>query len=178
MRRIAKRYSKALFQLANSQNKIDSVYDDLKSIVILLSRSNEFKWMLENPLIQSRIKSNLFTLLFKGKVDPLTYDFLGLICDKKRMDLLPLMILCFEEYVHDFKGILTAEIISAKSIGDDQIQKINEYLSGKLAKTIIIKQSADNTLIGGFIISIKDTVIDLSVKGQLERLREKMILAE
>jgi len=178
MRRIAKRYSKALFQLAIAQDKIDSVYHDLQHISSLLSESDEFLRMLDNPLIQSRVKNNLFAALFEDKVEPLTYNFLGFICDKKRINLLPLMILCFEEYVHDYKGILPAEIISLKRISDDQVQTINEYLSKKLTKTVIIRQTMDYTLLGGFIVRIRDTVIDLSVKGQLEKLRDKMIFAE
>ena len=175
MSRIANRYSKALFRLAQNQNKIDPVYEDLYYIANLISSSHELKSMLDNPLIQSRTKGDIFSKIFKGKIDQLTYNFISFICDKRRTHLLPDMIHRFEEYVYDFKGIVTANVISAKSLDDEQIQKIKSNLVDKIGKTILLKQAVDNELIGGFIIRIKDTIIDLSVKGQLERLRARMV---
>ena len=176
MSRIANRYSKALFQLAQNQNKIDPVYQDMQFIANLISRSHELKSMLENPLIQSRIKGDVFSKIFKAKVDPLTYNFLSFICDKRRTNLLPSMIYRFEEYVHDYKEIITAKVVSAQSLDEEQIQKIKNNLVDKIGKTVLLKQAVNNELIGGFIIRIKDTIIDLSVKGQLEKLRERMVL--
>ena len=176
MSRIANRYSKALFQLALAQNNIDEIYRDLQFIANLISKSEELETMLSNPLIPSRIKGDMFMKIFKDKVGVLTINFLYFICDKRRTDLLPVMILRFEEYVHDYKGIITAEVISAQILNDEQLIEIRDRLVDKIGKIIELKHSVNKKLIGGFIIRIKDTVIDLSVNGLLEKLKERMVV--
>lgn len=176
MSRIANRYSKSLFQLALAQNNFDLVYQDMQFILKLISKSVELKNMLSNPLIPSRIKGEMFDKLFKDSVEDLTINFLHFICKKRRTNLLPDMILRFEEYVHSYKGIITAEIMSAQLLSDDQLLKIRDQIADKMGKTIEIKHSVNKKLIGGFIVRIKDTIIDLSVNGQLKKLKEKMVV--
>jgi F-type H+-transporting ATPase subunit delta len=132
--------------------------------------------MLHNPLIPSRIKSDMFVKLLKDEVGDLTIHFLCFVCEKRRTGLLPAMIHRFEEFVHSFKGIVTAEIISAQLLDDEQLIQIRDQLVEKLEKTIELKHSVNKNLVGGFVIRIKDTVVDLSVNGQLEKIKEKMVL--
>jgi len=175
MSRVANRYSKALFQLAIEQKKIDLVDAELNMLSELMQSTAEFRAMLTNPLITAAKKAEIVAGIFKGKLDKLTYNFLILICRNKRGPLLAEIIDQFRERVQDEKGIWQGEIFSARPLTRAQIGQIKTRTGNLTGKTIVLQPQVDKDLIGGFIVKIKDTIIDLSVKGQLERLRTKLI---
>lgn len=175
MSRVANRYSKALFQSALEEKKIDIIQSDIESIKILIIESSDFSNLIQNPLIQLRVKSKLMENVLKGKVDLLTFKFMQLLCQKKRANLLPEIIERFEDLVLDFKGIVRGELVSTIKLGSEQIQRITNKISEITGKSIQLQERIDETLVGGFVVKFKDTVIDLSINGQLEKLREKLV---
>jgi F-type H+-transporting ATPase subunit delta len=175
MSRVAIRYSKALFQLARERNKIDLVESELNLLSELIQSTVEFSDMLVNPLITATKKAELVSRLFKDKLDPLTYNFMILVCRNKRSSMLPEIIVQFRERVQDEKGIWQGKIICAHPLTRAQIEQISSRTRDLTGKTVLLQQQVDKNLIGGFIVKIKDTIIDLSVKGQLDRLHSKLI---
>lgn len=175
MSRIANRYSKALFQMASEKNKIDQVGSDLNVLRETIKNNVDFRSMLLNPLISEDYKANIFKKLFQDKVDAITYHFLILLCTKKRSNILSQVIDRFYVLLYDFKGILRGKIISAQHLPADQIDLINKNITLITGKSAELELETDSSLIAGFVVKIKDTVIDMSVKNQLEKLREKLI---
>jgi F-type H+-transporting ATPase subunit delta len=172
---VANRYSKALFELALEQGKLEEVESDLILVRELITSSKEFANLLLNPLIPFRVRSESMSKLFKGKVDQLTLNFFQLICQKKRTNLLVLIIERFIVRILDYRNIVRIEVVSAHPLADVQLSTINAKVAEIVNKKIELEQKIDQNLIGGFIIKIRDTVIDLSVKGQIEKLRTKLI---
>jgi F-type H+-transporting ATPase subunit delta len=175
MSRVANRYSKALFQLARERQKIDGVQADFNSLQELMRTSVDFRQLLHNPLITAAQKVDIISRTFQGKSDDLTLHFLVLVCRKKRSQLLEEIISDFHDRVLENKGILKGSLVSAHHLVPDQLDQIRKHLEEATGKTIILEEHLDQNLVGGFVVKIKDTVLDLSVKGQLERLRAKLI---
>jgi F-type H+-transporting ATPase subunit delta len=173
--RVANRYSKALFHAAREENKIDSIDADLKAVQNLIIQNAEFRGMLINPLIPATKKTELMSHIFKGKVDILTHRFLQMVCDKNRSNLLLEIINRFYELLYAFKGILKGKIISAQALDSEEVQNINEKIKDMTGKKVELELETDADLVGGFIVKIEDTIIDLSVKGQLDKLRKKLV---
>jgi F-type H+-transporting ATPase subunit delta len=173
--RVANRYSKALFRAAQEEDKIDTVEVDLQSVRNLIAQSSEFRNLLFNPLIPAIRKTEQVSTIFKDKVDILSHRFLHLLCDKKRSNVLPEVIDRFYELLYEFKGILTGKIISAGPLGGNPIENISAKIREMTGKPVQLELETDSELIAGFVVKIKDTVIDLSVKGQLEKLRNKLV---
>ena len=74
-----------------------------------------------------------------------------------------------------YKGIVPGVIRSAAHLSANQRQEIEKKVESITGKNIVFTEEIDSDLIGGFVIRVKDTVIDLSIKGQLEQLRHKLI---
>ena len=89
MSRVAKRYSKALFQLGDEENKLNQLEKDLVQIEDLLEESEEFKTFIANPLISEIEKAKIITRMFKGKLSDTGYNFLQLLTEKKRQEIFP-----------------------------------------------------------------------------------------
>lgn len=175
MSRVAIRYSKALFELALEQDLIEDVRADLEMIQDVCTTSPEFQQTLNNPLIEEKVKSKVLKELFEKNVNLLTYKFLQLLSRKRRSSFLLEMIDNYLQRVLDHQGILSCLLISSRPVETDQIETIKGKIEALTEKSVIFTPLIDNSVIGGFIVKIKDTVIDLSIKTQLEKMRTKLL---
>jgi F-type H+-transporting ATPase subunit delta len=175
MSRVAIRYSKALFQTAREQHKVDLVESELQMLSELILSNGKLKDMLVNPLITAAKKVDIVSRVFKGKLDSLTYNFIILVCRNKRSQILTEIIEQFRERVLDEQGTWQGQIFCAHPLAPDQINSITSRMKDLTGKSVILKPQVDHDLIGGFVVKIRDMIIDLSVKGQLNRLRTKLI---
>jgi F-type H+-transporting ATPase subunit delta len=173
--RVAIRYSKALFELAVEQNLLEEVRQDLMLIREVCQNNPDFQQTLNNPLIEENVRLKIFEELFKANINPLTYTFLQLLSRKRRSSFLLEMIDDYLERVLEHKGILSCLLITPTSVEANQIETIKDRIETLTQKSVICNFQIDDTLIGGFIIKIKDMVIDLSIKTLLEKLRTQLI---
>ena len=175
MSRIAIRYSKALFDLALEKELIETVQTDLQMIKEVCLGNADFQNALVNPLIDENVKAKLLTELFEDNLNPLTFKFLQLLSKKKRSGFLLEMIDQFLMRVLDHQGILSGLIISAKSLDPDQVEEVKNKITVMTGKTVLLVEQIDDSVVGGFIVKIKDTVIDLSIRTQLEKLHTQLV---
>ena len=175
MSRVAIRYSKALFELALEKGNLSEVEKDLFFIKEQINQNNEFQNFLVNPLIQNKSKTKLLQNTFKGSVENLTMNFLTLTSSKKRSENLKEIIDYFEELALKHHKILPAQVFSAVPLSIEQSDAIKDKIRKSTGNDVRLNVVVEKSLLGGFIIKIRDSVIDYSLKGQLEKLKEKMI---
>lgn len=175
MSRVAIRYSKALFELALQKGKLSEIEKDLLLVKEQIKQNEEFHSFLINPLIQNKSKTDLLINSFKNSVNELTMNFLILTSKKKRSEYLEDIIKNFETLALEHNNIVSAEVFSAVPLSTEQNDQIRENLKTKLGKEVQLNEVVDKSLLGGFIVKIRDSVVDYSLKRQLERLKEKMI---
>jgi F-type H+-transporting ATPase subunit delta len=173
--RIAIRYSKALFELALEKNVVEEVRSDLEMISRVCSENQQFNQLLNNPLIEEKTKSAVLKELFESKINPLSSKFLQLLSRKRRSGFLLEMIDKFIERVLEHQGVLSCLLISSEKVDSDQVKEIQKRIEQMTGKSVIFCYQTDKSLIGGFIVQIKDTVIDLSIKTQLEKMRTQLV---
>jgi F-type H+-transporting ATPase subunit delta len=173
--RIAIRYSKALFELALEKGKLAEIEKDFVFIKEQITSDNELQNFLFNPLIQAKSKTNIFKKTFKDSIDPLTMNFLVLTSSKKRSEFLTEIIDKFEFLALQHNRIVLAQVYSTMPLDSNQTEEIQSHLEKKTGKKVQLVEILDKSLLGGFIVKISDSVIDYSLKRQLERLKEKMI---
>jgi F-type H+-transporting ATPase subunit delta len=80
---ISIRYAKALFAVSEERGLITVLKNDINLIADICSKSAEFMQFLKNPVIKVSQKKELISLIFKGKIDELTLDFLKLVVHNK-----------------------------------------------------------------------------------------------
>ena len=93
--------------------------------------------------------------------------------ENSRLDILEEIFSSFIGFFDEEKNILNAYITSAIELTDEQKQNLVSKLQNKTGKAINPEYKLDNTIMGGFIIKINDTVIDLSLKNRIENLKKK-----
>lgn len=176
MSRVAKRYSKALFQLGNEENKLDQLEKDLTQIEDLLNESEEFTTFITNPLISEIEKSKIMTKLFKDKLSNSGYNFLQLLTRKKRSSILPDVIVQYRLMLFQYRNIVKGELVSVVDLSDAQVELIKTNIEKIMGKSVLFEKKQDPSILGGFIVKVEDIVIDNSIRYQLNKLRERLIV--
>jgi F-type H+-transporting ATPase subunit delta len=102
-------------------------------------------------------------------------NFLVLTSGKKRSEFIREIIERFEVLALEHNQILSAQVFSAVPLSSEQTEAIRNRLRKNTGKEVQLVEVVEKSLLGGFIVKIRDSVIDYSLKRQLERLKEKMI---
>jgi F-type H+-transporting ATPase subunit delta len=173
--RVSLRYAKALFSLALEEKKLNTIAADLDEIRSLAENNADFASFVVNPLISTAKQIELIREIFSGKVDKLTYNFLELICDKKRLNQLLYILNAFDDLVLNHRTPLNAEVTSAVALDDQQLDAIKSNLEALTSKSVILTTKEDSALIGGFKVLVGGVIIDNSVRYQLSKLKEKLV---
>ena len=174
MSRVAKRYSKALFQLGSEENKLDLLEKDFAQIENLLNESEEFKSFIINPLISEAEKAKIMTGLFKDKLSDIGFNFLQLLTGKKRSSVLLDVIDQFRLMLFEHRNIVKGELVSVVDLNDIQVQQIKDNVENVTGKSVLFDKRLDPSIIGGFIVKVEDIIIDNSIRFQLNKLRERL----
>jgi len=139
-------------------------------------RNRAVVWGNANPLIGESEKAKILAELFKGKLSAAGYNFLQLLTSKKRSSLLPDAIEQFRLLLHQHRHILKGELVSVVELSDTQVGKIKDSVEKMTGKTVIFDKRLDPSIIGGFIVKVEDIIIDNSIRFQLNKLRERLIV--
>lgn len=173
--RVAFRYASALFAEAKEQGVLDAVQKDMASIKEQFRNHPLLQSFLQNPTIGRSKKLTLFTEAFKPVLSPLSFMFLQLLNSKGREAELDSCLGAFEELYNDYRGIAKVVIRSAVELDEAQKNAIKEKVREQTGKnSVLASYEIDAGLIGGFTVQMGNTVLDGSIRRQLERLRTQL----
>jgi F-type H+-transporting ATPase subunit delta len=170
---IEKRYAEALIGLAVQNRSVDEYQQELLTIVDLYRNQQDFSLFLLNPEINNEIKKTVIVNAFGGKVKKELVNFLSLLLDKGRIVYLPGIFIEFTKAADRIKNILNITIISAVPLEDKQISSIVEkYKRIYHTTNAKLNLEIDVSLIGGVKVKIGDKVVDGSINGRLQDLKQ------
>ena len=168
---VAQPYAQALLSNAQSNNLTEEFGADARTLINLISESQELQNFLDNPFITPENKKNLLKQLLGEGVNPYLRNFLLLLVDRRRIVFLEPILQQYLALLRQIKKTVLAEVTSAIALTDTQLQAIKEkVLAITQASEVEIETNIDTDLIGGVVIKVGSQVIDASLRGQLRRL--------
>ncbi len=171
----ARRYAQALKDLAHERKVIDRVFADMTAILDLVQATPELQVFFANPVIKNETKKATVKSIFGSIVGPDTMSFLLLLCDRNRENLLEEIGESFIDMRNEELGVVKTDVFSVVDLTDVQVKELQKRVVSMTGKTPKFNFKKDPSLIGGFKVRIGDTVIDGSVRHQLEKLRERFV---
>lgn len=172
---LARPYAKAVFLKACEQNTVEFWLDCLKKLGESLL-IKELYDLMNNPLVSDKNKvAVLLDTLDKDKNTQEVKVFLDTLSDKNRLKLLPNVFTLFNNYKKDYENKKEVEVVSAFPLAEQDKLNLIKALEARYNSKINLKTKEDQTIIGGAIVKIDDTVIDGSVIGKLKQLKEQML---
>lgn len=176
--RIARRYAKALMDLAIEHNSLAAVSGDMRLIEDTCRENRALVVSLANPIIHASKKNAIITGIFAGKVSNITEKLMTLLCNKHRIQYLYDISTEFRNSYNEHLGIEVAQVTAPFALDSamrTQFVELVKKVSGK--SQIELTEKIDESLIGGYILTIKDRQIDDSVRTRLRQMRTKLTFA-
>ena len=176
--KVSTRYAKAFFSLAKEKEQLDILKKDIELIDSICRESDEFKLLLESPVIGTSLKLRLMETIFKGKVNETTLGFIHLVTKNKREAHLPGICRNILTMYQGDRKVKTAVLTSAVSLGQKTQDHIKSLLEDTFQTSVDLNEKVDPELIGGFILRVDDRQVDASVATRLRKVEEKLLQSE
>ena len=168
-------YAEALFEAARERDELEEVLDDLKEFVNALEESEELRLFFYGGQIPEREKRRAIDALTEGMALS-TRNFLKVLSDNGREEILEEVLLRYEELVKEHLGKVEVEVTTAVELSEEEVGRINERLGRLLeGREVILDTSVDPDILGGAVFRFGGRRVDSSVRGQLLSLREEML---
>ena len=170
----AKRYAKALFELATGQ--MDTVQKDMALLLQTFESAPELDKILNNPTVAVSKKLHIVKSVFDMKLSDTTLKLIDLLGKKDRLNLLKNIAKAFNELYKNSKGIKEATVITAVPL-DEKLKKeiFNKIQALTGSSNIHLTNKVNPDIIGGFILNLDDLRYDASVSGKLAKIKSKLV---
>lgn len=173
---VARRYATALADVVTKTNETDNIKSELKTWESMLGENSNLTEVFSNPSIQQEQKEKVLgSLIEKSKPAPMTANFLRVLLRNGRLTELKQINTRFESVLEERANVVSAKIISARPLGDNEKRELQTNLEKMTGKRVNLNFDINDDIIGGVITTIGSTVYDGSVRTQLENLKQQMI---
>jgi F-type H+-transporting ATPase subunit delta len=171
---VAKKYAHALFAEAQTKNELRAAQQGLEEFIRVARLCGSLKQILAHPFIAVDEKKRMIHSALGEYATPLLERFLQLLVSKRRLELLFLIALEFQDEVDRFMNVQSLRIKTAFPISESQQKDLQAKLETWLKSKVRIEVQVDSSLIGGLVIQTRDHVLDQSLKGQLKKLQQQL----
>lgn len=171
----ARRYAKALFELAKEAGTVAQVLGELTNMGDLLEGNPELHDVLFRPLHPVAQRKGVLVGVTDGiGASPTVRNFFSLLIDQRRLVDFPAIREEFERLASEDAGLRRAEVISAGPLRDDQLERLRRALAVRTGGEVEVSVRVDPSLLGGVIAKVGDLVFDGSLRTQLRQLRANL----
>jgi len=166
---IARPYATAIFRMAKEQNAL-AAWSDQLALLAAIANDAQMKVIIDDPKLPSSELERMVLAISAGKLNEQAVNLVKLLIENNRLVIIADIAAAYEELKALDEGSLDAEITAAAQPTDAQVKTLVKQLETKFGKKIEVQVKLDPELIGGIKIVVGDTVIDASVRGQLQEL--------
>jgi len=172
---LAKRYAKALFAIGKEDGKYEVYNDALQGVARLFTSTPEVEDALTNPLYPLDTREKVMAGII-GSIDAekVLGNFLTLLVQKKRAEIIPEIAEQFQIMVDDDNNISHGTVVSAVELDAGLHDKVQATLEKLTGKKVELTASVDPSIIGGIIAKVGDLVLDGSIRTQLAGLKDSI----
>lgn len=168
---VAYRYAKALIDLANERGVVEEVNKDMGFFAEICKENPQFVAVMANPIVRHDKKMNVLNKIFKNNVNDVTFSIFKVLTKKNREKLIYPISKEFKKIYNEQNGIQYVSVSSVSGLTEAQKKEFTTITEQSTQKKVVLKEIIDESLIGGYILTIGDTQIDTSVKKKLNDLK-------
>ncbi|MFD0695498.1 F0F1 ATP synthase subunit delta [Paenibacillus sp. GCM10027628] len=172
---VAKRYARALFEVAQAKGLIAQVEEELKSVASAIRDNADLQKFLNHPNIGTSVKTDLLKQIFEGKVSEPVWNTLLVLIDKGRQSIISALVSVYVKIANEALGQASATVYSAFALTEAQQAEIVSHFSKVTGKTIRATNVVEPKLLGGIQVRIGDRLYDGSLAGKLDRLSKALV---
>ncbi|WP_106767284.1 F0F1 ATP synthase subunit delta [Paenibacillus faecalis] len=168
----AKRYARALFEVAAQQQKGPEVEQELRVIVSAIEKDADIQKFISTPNIPRSLKMDALNKALEGKVSKPVLNTIELLLEKGRTDLFSELLNSYVKIQAASLGMVDATVYSTYPLNDQEKEKVAAEFGQMEQRKIRVTNVVDESLLGGLKVVIGDKLYDGSLAGKLERLEK------
>jgi len=169
---VAARYAKAIIDLSQEQNALEAVNNDMAFFLRTLKANSQLAAVLSNPIISHQKKLAVLTALFADKMSKVTLEFFKLMINKGRGEVLYTTAYEFVNQYDVIKHITQATVVSATPLSDANKAALLAEVKAAVGGEVTLDAKVDESLIGGFVLTVGDRQVDTSIANNLKKLKK------
>jgi F-type H+-transporting ATPase subunit delta len=166
---VARPYAEAAFRLASASNAL-AKWSAMIGALALVAEDQRVRAAIADPALSDAQAAGVFISILAGKLDAQAENFVRVLAENKRLELLPEIQLQFEALKNEREGVVEAEVYSAFDLSEAQVADLAQRLEKRTGRKVRAQVKVDKELIGGVKVVIGDKVIDGSARAQLGAL--------
>lgn len=167
-----RRYAEAAFEIATRDGTIETWRKDLDVAAATLGEG-ELLEVLANPALALEGRQEIVDRVYTGLSGP-SRNLVSLLVRRGRIEQLPRVAEEFGRLDDQRQGIVHATATSALPLTDTETRALTARLEQMTGGTVALRTEVDESLLGGLIVRVGTRLIDGSVRGRLERLRNQL----
>ena len=172
---IASRYARALADVVSRTGEYRPALDDLQAFAAVYRQSAELRDVLRTPAVALADKERILEALLARLGPSVTVaNFFRVLLANYRLPALDDIIEAFAKIANERMGIAQVRIASAADLSEDQRRTLVARFETITHKRAEVEFEVDAQLLGGITAQIGSTIYDGSVRGHLERIRERL----
>ena len=170
----ARRYAESAFEIADRDGTVDRWRQELDLAAGILEDSAVARG-LSDPTVATDVREQALQAGFEGNVSGPLLNLLRLLVRRGRIDDLPRVAAEFRRLDNIRLGITPAQAVSAAPLEPAEVKALTARLEQMTGGRIELELEVDPSLLGGLVVRVGDRLIDGSVRGRLERLRNQLV---
>jgi F-type H+-transporting ATPase subunit delta len=167
-------YAEAMFSVAEAEDALDVVEDELFRFARELEREPSLRDALTDPVLPSERKRAVLQDVLGPRANPQTVSLLGFIVEQGRARELPAIVDELAALAAERRQAAVAEVRTAVPLDADRRDRLAQALGTATGKKVELKVVVDPAVVGGVVARVGDQVIDGSVRRRLELARQRL----
>ena len=171
---VARVYSGAMLQLAESKGEADNLLAELLELVRYLDGDSAFEDFLSSPRIDVQAREKTIEKVFRGRVSDLLVDSLQVLNRKERLALLRAIVETYRLSHEELRGRIDVHVTTAIPLSKKMRQKLAEVASRHAGRQAELVETVNEAILGGMVVRIGDEKFDSSVATRLRTLGDAL----
>ncbi len=168
---ISIRYARALLKSATNQHLEDRIYQEMQLVTKCYVEVPQLRQTIDNPMLSKEKKQLLLETTVGGEhASPLSKDFIRLVLQEDREDMMQFIANSYVTLYRKQKNIIRGKLITAVAVAPETEQRMRSIVKNRTKGTVEFETEVNPDIIGGFILDYDTYRMDASVKSQLNAI--------
>ena len=176
MEEIAEVYSRALFDVAKEQGKLDEVREQLGQFADAVAEQRELQVFFFSPYFSLEEKKQGLSKAVEG-ADEIVTNTLNLLIEKHRMPALFRIRRQLDKLWEEENRLLPVQLTSAIELDKGTVKQVKDAVAEQTDRRIDLKTHVDPDILGGIVLRVGNSILDASIRNRLEQLRRQVARA-
>jgi F-type H+-transporting ATPase subunit delta len=173
---IAEVYSRALFDVAKEQGKLDEVREQLGQFADAVAEQRDLQVFFFSPYFSLEEKKEGLSKTVEG-ADEIVTNTLNLLIEKHRMPALFRIRRQLDKLWEEENRLLPVQLTSAIELDKGTVKQVKEAVAEQTDRRVDLKTHVDPDILGGIVLRVGNSILDASIRNRLEQLRRQVARA-